>query len=80
MCFLTRSFSSPYPAELLNGDAARQGHVAPAAVMDPLITAQPAVALLRALEAHTVGPLEPPYSEVVETHCTAVAPLNREQG
>jgi len=32
VCFLTRSFSSPEQGELLKRGAARQGHVAPAAV------------------------------------------------
>jgi len=45
VCFLTRSFSSPEQGELLKGGAACQGHVAPAAVIDRQVAAQPAVAL-----------------------------------
>jgi hypothetical protein len=41
VCFLTRSFSSAQQSELLNGGAASQGHMTPAAVIDRQIAGQP---------------------------------------
>ena len=55
LCLLAKSFSSPQKSELLTGGAASQVHVPPAAFIDRQITAQPAVALLRALEAQAIG-------------------------
>ena len=45
LCFPTRSFSSPQQSELLNGGAASQGHMTPAAVIDRQIAGQPAAPL-----------------------------------
>jgi hypothetical protein len=45
VCFLTRSFSVQQPLEGLLRAEATEGHVAPAAVIEPEIAGQPAVPL-----------------------------------
>jgi len=57
MCFLIRSFSSSQQSELLNGGAAGQRHMTPAAVIDRQIARQPVVPFSGGLKGHGVCPL-----------------------
>jgi len=57
VCFLIRSFSSSQQSELLNGGAAGQRHMTPAAVIDRQIARQPVVPFNGGLKGHGVCPL-----------------------